>query len=80
MHIAIGISSRDGVKEETENYQRRRKSIGIERTFEPTRDMTRVLGTLHYLCNDLIESLVEYSIIGGHVATLTIKWDNFGRV
>uniref|UniRef100_A0A914CV45 DNA polymerase kappa n=1 Tax=Acrobeloides nanus TaxID=290746 RepID=A0A914CV45_9BILA len=79
LRVALGVSQR-GASEETDNCLRHRKSISTERTFKPTIQLETLLDTIHFLCADLIESLAEGNILGGHVATLSIKFANFDRI
>lgn len=60
--------------------QKHRKSISTERTFKPTDDISRLFEVLRHLCSELIHSLAKSAILGGNIATLTVKFENFDRI
>ncbi|KAK0408434.1 hypothetical protein QR680_003955 [Steinernema hermaphroditum] len=72
MRVALGISNASNGKSEKESY---RKSISVERTFQPQENIASLLQIIEGLCDELINSLSSHGIEGGRSATLKIKID-----
>ncbi|KAK0408433.1 hypothetical protein QR680_003955 [Steinernema hermaphroditum] len=77
MRVALGISNASNGKSEKESY---RKSISVERTFQPQENIASLLQIIEGLCDELINSLSSHGIEGGRSATLKIKFASFDSI
>uniref|UniRef100_A0A915EBB0 DNA polymerase kappa n=1 Tax=Ditylenchus dipsaci TaxID=166011 RepID=A0A915EBB0_9BILA len=77
LHVALGSSGSGWSDSEEDSH---RKSISVERTFAPQKDIGILLETTRKLCQKLFASIFKSSIEGGKSVTLKIKFASFDVV
>ncbi|MFH4977110.1 hypothetical protein AB6A40_003819 [Gnathostoma spinigerum] len=75
LRISLGIQGAS-----TDHSDHGRKSISNERTIQPTAELKVLLDIARDLCEELMDSLSEYGVLGGRTVTVKIKFSTFDVV